>query len=296
MGRRVSSLALAPEQSAHSATTAPAAMAAVDGDNANVLQVDRRDFCRLAAACAAGLAITACGGNKSTIDGNGADATTGTADAPQGSGADARAIDAHGDPDASDSIDAAQTSSPDASAIDAQVATPDAQVNPGDPDARPAPDARPVDARPPDARPVDARPPDARPPDARPPDARPPDAHVPPDAAVSTCAPSPQDCGLPTAITVAAPKFFSSGNFFICRDAGGVFAVSAVCTHVGGIVAVNSGEFLCPLHLSEFTFNGAVVRGPASRPLPHFAVCLLPNGHLGVSTGTTVTATIRLDA
>ena len=301
MRRRVPSLALAPADLAQSAATTPAAMAAVDSST-DVLEVGRRDFCRLAATCAAGLAITACGVSKSTIDGKGVDATPGTPDAPQSGAIDARAIDAHaidahvagGDPDANDSIVDAQSndaSSSDAPSIDAQVATADAHVNSGDPDARVLPD--------------DARlPPDARPPDARlPPDARPPDAHLPPDARptpdaapASTCAPLAQDCGLPSAITISTPKFFSNGNFFVCRDAGGVFAVTAVCTHLGGIVAVNSGEFLCPLHGSEFTFAGAVVRGPASTPLRHYSVCLLGNGHLGVSTGTVVTAATRLDA
>ena len=189
-------------------------MAAVDADVGNVLEVGRRDFCRIAAACAAGLAITACGGGTSTVDGNAVDGE--------------QPHDAH-------------------AATDGHVAT---------------------------------------------------DAHgATADAApTNSCAPSPIDCGLPSAITTSAPKFFSNGNFFVCRDAGGVFALTAVCTHQGGIVAVHSGEFLCPLHGSEFTFAGAVVRGPAGSPLRHFAVCLLGNGNLGVSTGTTVSASIRLDA
>jgi Rieske Fe-S protein len=53
-----------------------------------------------------------------------------------------------------------------------------------------------------------------------------------------------------------------------------VDAFSATCTHQGCTVdAVRDGEITCPCHGSVFSAaDGAVVSGPASRPLPKVAV------------------------
>ena len=56
----------------------------------------------------------------------------------------------------------------------------------------------------------------------------------------------------------------------IYRDAtGDVHAVSARCTHLGCIVHFNDAEtaWECPCHGSRFAVDGAVLQGPANRPL-----------------------------
>ena len=122
-------------------------------------------------------------------------------------------------------------------------------------------------------------------------------AEHPPDATevASSCTGTPQDCGAPSSITTSTPTLFSN-KFFVCRDANGIFAVTAKCTHQGATMEVSGSEFYCPRHGAEFTFAGAVISGPTNTALAHYSVCLLPNGHVGVDTSTKVAASTRLDA
>ena len=74
----------------------------------------------------------------------------------------------------------------------------------------------------------------------------------------------------------SAFKFKDSGNpaVLVHLDNGDFVAYSAVCTHQGCTVAYQDGELACPCHGSVFdpANGGAVVTGPASRPLPGIPV------------------------
>jgi Rieske Fe-S protein len=54
-----------------------------------------------------------------------------------------------------------------------------------------------------------------------------------------------------------------------CDDDGTLHEVSARCTHLGCIVRFNAAErtWDCPCHGSRFGIDGAVIEGPATRPL-----------------------------
>ncbi|OHE27845.1 MAG: cytochrome B6 [Syntrophus sp. RIFOXYC2_FULL_54_9] len=58
----------------------------------------------------------------------------------------------------------------------------------------------------------------------------------------------------------------------VIREAGEIYALSLVCTHLGCSVTVTPRELVCPCHGSVFDRRGNVVKGPADRPLVRYAV------------------------
>ena len=52
-------------------------------------------------------------------------------------------------------------------------------------------------------------------------------------------------------------------------DDGALYAVSAICTHLGCVVRWNDAErsWDCPCHGSRFARDGSVLQGPATEPL-----------------------------
>lgn len=122
--------------------------------------------------------------------------------------------------------------------------------------------------------------------------------------------------GLGTAITVAdflepkvlfePPTSFRAGNIadfpegtvrfneaqkvYLVSGAAGVFAMSAVCTHLGCITrpAASEGGIACPCHGSKFDLEGNVTHGPAPHPLPWFEVKADATGNLTVDTSVVI--------
>lgn len=120
------------------------------------------------------------------------------------------------------------------------------------------------------------------------------DAGMPDAPMGAVCSGTPTDVGAPSTFTLNTPVYFAAGKFFVVRDAGGVYAVSAACTHEGVTCAISGTNIRCPRHGAKFTFNGAIVSGPVSKPLVHYSMCTMANGHLGVTAGSQVPATTRL--
>jgi nitrite reductase/ring-hydroxylating ferredoxin subunit len=126
-----------------------------------------------------------------------------------------------------------------------------------------------------------------------------PDAMEPPPDAMPQgpqCAGGEHDVGLPSTFAMNTPVLFSSLNFYVVRDAGGLFALSSRCTHEQAQNNVSSGHFHCPRHGANFQFTGAIISGPVSQPLRHYGMCILASGHVGVNTSQVVTSTTRLSA
>lgn len=102
------------------------------------------------------------------------------------------------------------------------------------------------------------------------------------------------DVGDPASFAANTPVYFADGFLFVVRDANGLYALTARCPHQGFTTRVEGMYIVCPRHGSEFSFDGAVLTGPATAPLVHYAMCTLANGHVGVLTSQTVPDTQRL--
>jgi Rieske Fe-S protein len=86
-------------------------------------------------------------------------------------------------------------------------------------------------------------------------------------------------------------------NVVVARDANGVYAMSAICTHAGCFLDDSNSTIAsglsCPCHGSTFDGSGAVTGGPAGAPLQHYAVTIAPDGTITVDGSQPVSESTR---
>jgi len=99
--------------------------------------------------------------------------------------------------------------------------------------------------------------------------------------------------GNPADFPIGSETRLEKENVFIYRDGEGLYAISAVCTHLGCIVAQSAQGFACPCHGSKFDAKGNVVGGPAPRALPWLEVSRAADGQLLVLADNEVPAGTR---
>ncbi|WP_042331356.1 ubiquinol-cytochrome c reductase iron-sulfur subunit [Desulfosporosinus orientis] len=82
----------------------------------------------------------------------------------------------------------------------------------------------------------------------------------------------------------------AAARVWVKRDALGVMAMVATCTHLGCEVNYHADkkEWICPCHASVYDEEGRPVSGPAPRALARVAVDLKPNGSLLINTSKQV--------
>ncbi len=103
--------------------------------------------------------------------------------------------------------------------------------------------------------------------------------------------------GDPADFPYGPPTFLADEKIFVFRDRDkGFAAASAVCTHLGCTVAHFSSDqkFHCPCHGSVFGPDGAVLHGPAPKPLNWFEVTLARDGQLSINKDKIVPSSYRL--
>ena len=96
--------------------------------------------------------------------------------------------------------------------------------------------------------------------------------------------------GSPLDFADGVVRFNKEKKAYVIGTSGGVYALSAVCTHLGCITRFKSDEraIACPCHGSRFDLEGNVTHGPAPRPLPWLDVSEDANGNLLVDTGIVI--------
>jgi Rieske Fe-S protein len=91
-----------------------------------------------------------------------------------------------------------------------------------------------------------------------------------------------------------------SSNVAVGWDSGGVYGMSAVCTHAGcilddGAQTIAAG-LSCPCHGSTFDGNGKVTHGPARTALQHYQVTIASDGSITIDGSKPVAADARTAA
>ena len=82
---------------------------------------------------------------------------------------------------------------------------------------------------------------------------------------------------------------------WILRDEAGLYALSAVCTHLGCTVGETETSFECPCHGSRFNLQGLTLQGPATKPLEHLELSLSADNKVVLDSSKKVPASQRLN-
>jgi len=102
--------------------------------------------------------------------------------------------------------------------------------------------------------------------------------------------PSRFRAGTPDLYPIDSVTYIPEQQVYILRSQQGLWALTAVCTHLGCITQwkPDANMIACPCHGSKFRRNGTKIEGPAPRPLPRLSLTLTADGELQVDKSETV--------
>jgi cytochrome b6-f complex iron-sulfur subunit len=93
--------------------------------------------------------------------------------------------------------------------------------------------------------------------------------------------------GYPTDFALGVDeRFLMTHRVWVVREPDRIFAITAVCTHLGCTPEWKSSEnkFKCPCHGSGYDSGGVNFEGPAPRPMDRAHIELDPTGRIMVDT------------
>lgn len=94
--------------------------------------------------------------------------------------------------------------------------------------------------------------------------------------------------GKPGNFPMGTVKELDKEKVFIFSDNDGLYAISAICTHLGCIVYSTETGFRCPCHGSVYNDEGKVIAGPAPRNLAWYEISQNVDGSLMVDSAKEV--------
>lgn len=99
----------------------------------------------------------------------------------------------------------------------------------------------------------------------------------------------PVDVGVAAEFEMNSLQIIQAEGIIVGRDAGGLYAMTAICTHDGCDISeqgkVSQGVITCNCHGAQFDSSGTVTRGPARRALEHYLVEIDSSGRAIVQVG-----------
>ena len=82
---------------------------------------------------------------------------------------------------------------------------------------------------------------------------------------------------------------------WLLRDETGLYALSAVCSHLGCTISETDTGFECPCHGSRFNLKGTALQGPAVKQLEYLELSLTEENLVVLDSSIKVPASQRLD-
>jgi len=89
--------------------------------------------------------------------------------------------------------------------------------------------------------------------------------------------------GRPEEYPVGSAQVVPGQQVLVLSEAGGIAAISMICTHLGCVVSKTPTGFICPCHGSAFGPEGRVLAGPAPSALRWLEVSQTVDGRLAVN-------------